>query len=104
MPVMSLKEYDELVDYIDKNHGINNPQRKKVITYITCFYHVKTKKVFGVTLQGEFEKSVEFKIVGENRRRDLKKWIYCWLENKHDGFSVERDDPDMKIINDIVQM
>ena len=27
MPAMSLKEYDKLVDYIDKNHGINNPQR-----------------------------------------------------------------------------
>jgi hypothetical protein len=85
--LMTLKEFEELVNYINENHGfwVLTKESSKQIKYIEPFYDTRSQKIHFVrfTLQGGISK--EFKILNENRDKNLKEWIYSWLRSEIDG-------------------
>lgn len=77
---MLIEEFTELAKYIAKNHGLYGGSRKR-IKYVRCSFDTRTSEVFSVSLDG-----VDFATVNENGKRDLKKWVYCYLKGEGDGY------------------
>lgn len=76
---MSLKDYVELLKYIDENHGWRNTLGKegsKHIKYVRCTFDTRTNTIFSVELDDK-----NFTIVNENKDVDLKEWIYEYLNS-----------------------
>lgn len=76
---MSFKEYTELLQYIVENHGWRkgfNKNGSKHIKYVRHSFDTRTNKIFSIQLDYE-----DFSIVNENRHRNLKDWIYGYLES-----------------------
>lgn len=74
---MTLEEYQELVKYIYLNFGWRKSMGKnfsKRIKYIRCTFDTRTGEIFHVSLDHK-----DFTIVNENRHRNLKEWIYEYL-------------------------
>ncbi|MGL5713399.1 MAG: hypothetical protein ACRCX2_10300 [Paraclostridium sp.] len=78
---MTLKEYFDLVRYIDKHHSFRELEGK-AIKYISHTFDTRTRTVYSVKLWGGFSEDKEFTIVNENKDRELKEWIYNWLDDK----------------------
>ena len=93
MPGMSMSDYNILVAHIVENHGWRSKDAwsgpRPPIKYIRHSFDTRTNVVYSVTLD-----SNEFTVVNENRKRDLKRWIHCWLDGSSDGFDSKRDDPE----------
>lgn len=49
----------------------------KMIKYVRCTFDMRTHEIFAVSLDDK-----EFVKVNENRHRDLKKWIYGYLDQE----------------------
>lgn len=75
---MSVDEFVELLDYIQRNHSFCEP-KGKMVKYISHTYDTRTGKIHHVQLRlcGD---GLHFSITNENKHRNLKKWIYGWLE------------------------
>ncbi|EIF6155387.1 hypothetical protein LFJ62_003094 [Clostridium perfringens] len=71
---LSLQDYAELLVYIDENHSFRKV-KGKMIKYVRCTFDMRTHEIFSVSLDNK-----EFVKVNENRHRDLKKWIYGYLD------------------------
>lgn len=76
---MSLEDFTELVDHINKNHSFSEVKGKR-IKYITPIYDTRIGKIFCVNLRLTGEGKY-FSLTNENKDKDLKQWIYDWLEN-----------------------
>ena len=88
---MSLEEFTELAKYIYANHGFRDfSGGKTFIKYVRCSFDTRTNQVYSISLD-----KVDFTTVNENRKRDLKKWVYCYLRGMDDGFDLVRDDPEI---------
>lgn len=91
MSYMSLEDFNELVKYISENHGFRSCKpNRKMIKYIQCSFDTRFGDVWSVVLD-----NVVFSVVNENRKRNLKKWIYAYLNDENDGFDPIRDDPEI---------
>lgn len=77
---MTIKQYIELLAYIDKNHSFRNLMGKH-IKYIEHIWDFRTNKIFCVKLRPIYEDEIIFTTVNENKNRDLKQWIYDYLDN-----------------------
>lgn len=78
---LSVKDYIELLQYISKNHAWNiNCMKGKVIKYVDATFDFRTNTYFAIKFRGMEDK--DFVKVNENRHRDMKKWIYDWLESE----------------------
>ncbi|MDM0987453.1 hypothetical protein QTI95_14040 [Clostridium perfringens] len=73
---LSLQDYAELLVYIDENHSFRKV-KGKMIKYVRCTFDMRTHEIFAVSLDDK-----EFVKVNENRHRDLKKWIYEYLDQE----------------------
>lgn len=60
----------------------------KRIKYVRSSFDTRTNYIYSIHLDGEC-----FTVVNENRKRNLKKWIYAYLNNESDGFDPAVDDP-----------
>lgn len=88
---MTLEEFVELAKYVYANHGFTDFGNGKIhIKYVRCSFDTRTNEVYSITLD-----KVDFTTVNENRKRDLKKWVYCYLKGESDGFDPVRDDPEI---------
>ncbi|QUH22066.1 hypothetical protein [Alkaliphilus sp. B6464] len=72
---MTLKEYLELVKYINENHSFRQ-LKGKMIKYISHTLDFRTGHIHRVTLNHK-----EFATINENRHRNLKEWIYRYLNS-----------------------
>lgn len=72
---MTLKDYAEILDYIDKNHSFRNISGK-MIKYITMTLDFRTFEIHSIKLDDKV-----FSKTNENRHRDLKEMIYEYLNN-----------------------
>lgn len=72
---MSLTNYIELIDFINRHHSFKRMNGKK-IKYIRNNYDTRTGKIYYIKLDEK-----EFYIVNENSHRNLKDWIYKWLNS-----------------------
>lgn len=75
---MTLKEFVELVKYINDNHSMRNMEGK-CIKYITPTFDFRTNEIYGIKIWGGVHEKKEFYVVNENKDKDLKQWIYKWL-------------------------
>jgi len=90
MAGMTLFDYTVLVNYITERYSWHSiVAGHKHIKYIRSSFDTRSNMIYAI----ELDKTL-FAVVNENRKRDLKKWIYSWLEDKDDGFKLERDDPE----------
>lgn len=72
---LTIQEYYELIKYIHENHSFKNVQGK-CIKYISHVLDFRTLKIHSVTLDDK-----KFNKVNENGHRDMKKWIYDYLNS-----------------------
>lgn len=77
---MTVKEYVELLQYIDAKHSFGRMQGKE-IKYIEHVFDFRTNKIFCVKLRPILSDEVIFSITNENKDRNLKEWIYEWLDS-----------------------
>jgi hypothetical protein len=82
--LMTIEEYAELLAYIYEKHDfVFSKGNSKHIKYVDCTFDTRTYGIFSVTLRGMFNGATKnFSITNENRNRNLKEWIYNWLEDK----------------------
>lgn len=85
---MSLNDYNELLIHISKYHSMYVGGKR--IKYVKSSFDTRTNCIYSIQLDSE-----DFTVVNENRKRNLKKWIYAYLNNESDGFDPARDDPDI---------
>lgn len=72
---MSIAEYLELVKYIHEHHSFAKAKGKR-IKYISNTLDFRTGNIYRIVLNDK-----EFAKVNQNRHRDLKEWIYGYLNN-----------------------
>lgn len=77
--LMSIGEFLELLKYIQENHSFVTLRGKR-IKYISPTYDTRTGRIFHVHLRLGGE-GLHFSITNENKHRNLKDWIYEWLEH-----------------------
>lgn len=73
---MTFLEFRELLNYIHDNHRFS--RGGKGIKYVEPTIDTRTGDVFCVSFRGWNDKT--FSKTNENSDRDLKEWIYKWLE------------------------
>ena len=75
---MTFKEYVELLKYIVDDHGWRNllKEGSKHIKYIRHSFDTRTNLIFSIQLDDK-----DFTIVNQNRHRNLKDWIYEYLNS-----------------------
>lgn len=74
---LSIREYCELLGYINKHHAFGRlTGNGKQIKYISNKVDMRTGTIFSISLD-----NVEFTNTNENRHRNLKDWIYEYLNN-----------------------
>ena len=74
---MTPRDYNELLKYIYKNYNpFKSDQR---IKYVDCSFDNRTGRIFSITIR-TYSEEVKFSITNENRHRNLKEWIYNWLD------------------------
>jgi hypothetical protein len=78
---MTMQEYVDLVEYINKHH--NFPYNGKMIKYANSSIDFRNGLIWKVSLN-----DVDFSVVNKNRHKNLKEWIYDWLE-KEECLEVE---------------
>ena len=89
---MTIEEFSELTKFISENHGFRSRKPGgRMIKYVRCSFDTRTNDIFSVILD-----DMIFSTTNENRKRDLKKWIYAWLNREDDGFDPIRDDPEIE--------
>lgn len=74
-PDMSIKEFNDLLQYINKNHSFMT-LKGKMIKYISPTIDFRTGHIGKVVLDDK-----AFIKVNENRHRNLYKWIKDYLNN-----------------------
>lgn len=72
---MTFSEFVELVSYINENHSFKDLKGKH-IKYITPTYDTRTNVIHCIKLNDTI-----FSITNENKHRNLKEWIYNYLNN-----------------------
>lgn len=77
---MKLDEFIVLLRYIDKYHSFRSGGKK--IKYVEPVFDTRTRDIFCVQFRGFHDKT--FAITNENADRDLKEWIYSWLDDWRD--------------------
>lgn len=75
---MSLQDFVELTKYVQENHSSIDGKR---IKYITPHYDTRAEDIFSVQFRGFLYPEKTFSLVNENKDRDLKEWIYSWLND-----------------------
>jgi hypothetical protein len=92
-----MKDLDELIKHIQLCHAAwkHSPEKddhpgKKYVKYVIPSFDMRTNEIYGMNIDGE-----SFFCVNQNRKRDLKKWVDCWLDDKDDEFDFETTDPEM---------
>ena len=91
MSNINLEEFNDLVKFISDNHGFRSHKRGgKMIKYVRCSFDTRFNDIFSIQLDDKI-----FSVVNENRKRDLKKWLYSYLNDTDDGFDPIRDDPEI---------
>jgi hypothetical protein len=74
---MTPQKYNELVEFILKNHSWHNGIKGRGIKYIRPHFDTRTGEYYGVKFDGL--NPAEFFVVNENRHRDLFDWVMGWL-------------------------
>ena len=88
---LSIEEYTGLLKYVAKHHGFCAAKpRSPRIKYVRCAFDTRTNAIYSVSLDDQ-----NFAVVNENRKRQLKNWIYSYLKGEDDGFDPVRDDPEI---------
>lgn len=72
---LTFKEYAELLKFINENHSFRTIKGKR-IKYVSHTFDMRTMTIYRVTLDDK-----EFCKVNENRHKDMKKWIYEYLNS-----------------------
>lgn len=91
MPGITIEEFSELTKFIAKNHGFRSHNKNgRMIKYVRCSFDTRTNNIYSVILD-----DIHFSIINQNRKRNLKKWVYAYLNREDDGFDPIRDDPEM---------
>ena len=81
---LSLKDYVELMQYINEHHSMRKWKGKR-IKYITATIDFRTGGYHHIKFSGCFSDgngTKEFYKINQNRHKDMKKWIYEWLESE----------------------
>lgn len=76
---MSLKDLQDVLIYIEKNHSFRKSMGKRV-KYVYPSFDMRMGDIFHVKLRIAGE-GLDFAIVNENKDRYLKEWILDWLDN-----------------------
>ena len=77
---LTLREFNDLVEEIEKNHAFRDARGWQV-KYIRPHYDTRTRWFYGISFQTLYG-DVDFFIVNENRGRQLGPWIREWLAEK----------------------
>ena len=77
---LSIKDYLELLRHIQLHHSWISTDTDSIITkrikYINASFDTRQNAYWRVELNGH-----SFALVNENKDRDLKEWIYEWLNS-----------------------
>lgn len=76
MKDMTIEQFNELIDFIKKNHSFQNVEGR-MIKYVGCTYDTRTNLIHHIQLDTK-----SFTTTNENRRKNLKEWVYRYLDNK----------------------
>lgn len=76
---MSIDDFRELCNYIESKHSFRNAQGKR-IKYVSPTCDMRIGSIFHVNLRLS-GKGKDFSITNENKDKDLKSWIFDWLDN-----------------------
>ena len=76
---MDVKEFVELVEYIQKHHSFGKT-KGKLVKYISPTYDTRTGKIFHINLRLSGD-GLDFSITNENKHKDLALWVYEWLDS-----------------------
>lgn len=74
-PYMSIQEFNELLNYIHKNHSFKD-LKGKMIKYISPTIDFRTGCIGKIVID-----DVSFNKVNENRHRNLKNWVLEYLNS-----------------------
>ncbi|AMN31309.1 hypothetical protein BFS06_11455 [Clostridium perfringens] len=72
---LSLKDYNELLVYIKKNHDAVKGMGKR-IKYVNPIIDMRTLEIYSIKIGNK-----NFSVVNENKHKNLKEWIYNYLDN-----------------------
>lgn len=78
---MTLHEFIDLTNVVIEKHSYTKGRK---IKYITPNVDTRTGDIFSVQFRGYLYPEKIFSLVNENSNRDLKKWIYSWLDGDID--------------------
>jgi hypothetical protein len=87
---MTIRDLDELITHIRLCHRGGDGVGKKFVKYVKPSFDMRTNEIYGMEIDDQV-----FFCVNENRKRDLKKWVNCWLDDIEDGFDFGKEDPEM---------
>jgi len=73
---MSMSEFHELVGHVQNKHEFAM-RGGKSIKYVRCSYDTRLRDVWSVSLDDK-----HFSLTNENKDKDLKSWVYDYLEGK----------------------
>ena len=76
---MSIEDFRDLCRYVDACHSFRDLKGKKV-KYISPTMDMRTGMIFHVNMR-LVGKGMDFALTNENKDKDLKEWIFNWLDN-----------------------
>lgn len=75
---ITTEEFLELTKYVQENHNLKKGLK---IKYIIPVYDTRTDGIFSITFKG-MNSEANFSVTNENYERDLKEWVYAWLNEE----------------------
>lgn len=76
---MSIEDFRELCNYIEKHHSFRKAQGK-MVKYISPTCDMRIGKIFHVNLRRSGD-GKDFSLTNDDKDKDLKNWIIDWLDN-----------------------
>jgi hypothetical protein len=81
---LTVKEYVELLEYINKNHSFRE-QKGRCAKYITSHFDTRTNIIYAIEFKGLFpELYKSFSNTNIHGNKTFKQLIYEWLEQKEE--------------------
>lgn len=77
--MMTLKDFQGLLQYIDRNHSFKRGGKGKRIKYVEPTIDMRIGKIFALRFRGFHDH--EIAVVNENRDKNLKEMTYDWLNS-----------------------